>query len=239
MITLFGLPPAGGLRQPSPFVLKVEMALSYLGLSYNNSEVSILKINKLSPTGKVPWIKVGNELIGDSELILAHLDNTNQGRLYDHLSDREKSLGMAYLRLAEHHLFWLMVSARWLHSNQLDQLKTDWFGSYPKFVSDFIAKNGKRNVERFCFTQGIGRLNQKEQFIAAKQDLESLAYRLESNDYLLGEFLTVYDFSISSLLSCIVEFNPSNWLSDLAKDYPVLKTYMRKTQKELTLSNTI
>ena len=239
MITLFGLPPAGGLRQPSPFVLKVEMALTYLGLSYNSAEVSILQVNKLSPTGKVPWIKVGKELIGDSELILAHLNNTNQGKLYGHLSDREKSLGMAYLRLAEHHLLWLMVSARWLHSDQLNQLKTDWFGSYPKIVGDFIAKNGKRNVERLCFTQGIGRLDQKEQFIAAKQDLESLAYRLESNDYLLGEFPTVYDFSISSLLSCIIEFQPSNWLSDLAKDYPVLKKYMSKTQRELTLSNTI
>ena len=43
MITLYGMPQAGGLRQISPFVAKVEMALRYLNAEYKNESVGLSK----------------------------------------------------------------------------------------------------------------------------------------------------------------------------------------------------
>ena len=70
MITLYGMPPAGGLRQLSPYVVKVEMALRYLNAEYKSERVDPWKIGKLSPNGKVPWITVDNLEIGESDAII-------------------------------------------------------------------------------------------------------------------------------------------------------------------------
>ena len=73
MITLFGMPSAGGLKHLSPYVVKVEMALRYLNAEYKIQSVDPWKIGKLSPNGKVPWIKVDNVEIGESDVIIEHL----------------------------------------------------------------------------------------------------------------------------------------------------------------------
>ena len=65
MIILYGMPPAGGLRQPSPFVVKVEMVLKYLEAEYRSEFVEPWKIRKLSPNGKVPWINIDDFELGE------------------------------------------------------------------------------------------------------------------------------------------------------------------------------
>ena len=73
MITLYGMPSAGGLKQLSPFVVKVEMALLYLGLEFEVEHIAPLKIRSMSPTGKVPWIRMGNSTLSESDSIITFL----------------------------------------------------------------------------------------------------------------------------------------------------------------------
>ena len=52
MITLYGMPSAGGLKQLSPFVVKVEMALLYLGLEFEVEHIAPAKNSLNVPNRK-------------------------------------------------------------------------------------------------------------------------------------------------------------------------------------------
>ena len=47
------------------------MALIYLGLEYEVKHISLLKVRSLSPTGKVPWIRMGKSTLNESDSIIA------------------------------------------------------------------------------------------------------------------------------------------------------------------------
>ncbi|MFT4825847.1 MAG: glutathione S-transferase [Halioglobus sp.] len=108
MITLCMLPAAFGLRNPSPFCLKIKMALIHL-----NIDLDIVTVSdpRKAPKGKMPWL-VDGVVIPDSELIIEHLDKTTNGGFYGDLSAQEIATGTAFTRLAEDHLYWMMVAAR-------------------------------------------------------------------------------------------------------------------------------
>ena len=92
MITLYGMHPAGGLRQISPFVAKVEMALRYLKADYKNESVDLFKINRMSPNGKVPWIKIDDFKLGESDAIIEHLVQMFDSDLLESLSSDDQIL---------------------------------------------------------------------------------------------------------------------------------------------------
>ncbi len=110
MMTLYTLPPAFGLRNPSPFCLKVEMALTHLGLDF---EIATEANPQKAPKGKMPWL-VDDGIIPDSELILDHLDKKTDGGIFSALAPEEVAVGTAFTRLAEDHLYWMVVASRWL-----------------------------------------------------------------------------------------------------------------------------
>ena len=95
MITLFGMPSAGGLKQLSPYVVKVEMALRYLNAEYKIQSVDPWKIGKSSPNGKVPWIKIDDLELGESDVIIEHLVKLYKSDLLVSLSTDDQLLGTA------------------------------------------------------------------------------------------------------------------------------------------------
>ena len=111
MMELVTLPPAFGMRNVSPFCLKVEMLLAALELPYT---VSSEKDPRKAPKGKLPFVIVDGKRIADSELIVEYLDETTGGKVFAGLSPQQKGSGVALSRLAEDHLYWLMVASRWL-----------------------------------------------------------------------------------------------------------------------------
>lgn len=128
MTTLYTLPAAFGLRNPSPFCLKIEMALAHLNIDF---EIVTVADPRKAPRGKLPWLE-DDALIPDSELILKHLDKKTNGGLFGNLTPQELATGTAFTRLAEDHLYWLMVASRWLndgwyqcwHAGRFDKLIT-------------------------------------------------------------------------------------------------------------------
>ena len=81
MTTLYTLPAAFGLRNPSPFCLKIEMALTHLKIDF---EIVTVADPRKAPKGKLPWL-VDGAVIPDSELILEHLDKKTNGGLFGEL----------------------------------------------------------------------------------------------------------------------------------------------------------
>lgn len=192
LITLHTLPPAFGQRDPSPFCLKVEMALVRLGLPFGVE--TTLNLRK-APKGKVPWIEDGGAVVANSEIILAHLDRKTHGRLFGDLSPTERAHGTAFTRLTEDHLYWIFVASRWLDDAWFEVVKRDFFSPLP-FPLDRL--------------------------------LPILARR-----YIASDRLTVYDFSVASLLAAALTNVPATWVSELAdREFPALRGYADLVQSE-------
>ena len=233
MITLYGMPPAGGLRQLSPYVVKVEMALTYLNAEYQSESVDPWKIGKLSPSGKVPWIKIDNLEIGESDVIIGHLIEVYKSDLLESLSIDDQILGTALKRLTEKNLYWYMVWSKFMTAESREEIIGCFFSRYPKFIQKFVSKYTIRTHISFSKVHEVGNLSEARRNAEATADLMTLSGQLEKDDFLLGPEITVFDFSIAAMLASILFHTPKTWLTVLAESYPVFPDYLARVSDRL------
>ena len=227
------MPSAGGLKQLSPFVVKVEMALLYLGLEYEVEQLGPLKIRSMSPTGKVPWIRMGKSTLSESDSIIAFLNSKQDADLFDHVTNDKRVLGLALKRLTEDHLYWLMVWARWISDASRLALVESFLDKYPKPIIKLASPFAKRRISALCKTQGIGLMSDDEREREAMIDFNALSAQLKKMPFLLGSDMTVYDFSVAAVLSSILFFRPNNWLTDMANDFEIFPEYLGRVSERL------
>jgi len=230
MITLFTFPEAFGLRNVSPFCLKVEMALSYLDIDY---QIALESDPRKGPKDKLPFIITDGVTIDDSELILDHLDKTTNGGLYGQLSDEEMAVGTAFSRLVDDHLYWMLVASRWLDDDWFENVKIGFFSNMPPLIGPLVAKLARNQIKKTYHLHGLGRHTQEQQEWFARRDLQAIEAIVNSEQYIVGKRLTVFDFSVASLVAGMTDQQPHAWISAVARDYPGLSEYAERVQKEL------
>ena len=229
MLTLYTLPPAFGQRNPSPFCLKIEMAMTYLEMEFEHR--TTLELNK-APKGKAPWVD-DNGIIADSELILAHLDRKSGGKLFGVLTDDEIALGTAFTRLVEDHLYWMIVASRWLEDDWFENVKRDFFSTMPWPLRQIGPVIARRQVRQTYHLHGLGRHTKEEQLSFLDRDLRALDARLKSHDYIASDRMTVHDFAVASMLAAGMENKPDTWVSLQMKEFDSLRKYTDRVQGEL------
>ncbi|WOJ92885.1 Tom37 metaxin N-terminal-like domain-containing protein [Congregibacter variabilis] len=230
MIKLYTFPEAFGLRNVSPFCLRVEMALAHLGMEF---EIALESDPGKSPKGKLPFIVDEGQTIADSELIFQHLDRKSGGALYGNLQPGEYGQGMAYTRLVDDHLYWLMVASRWLDDAWFVNVKKGFFSAFPFGLRTVIGGLARRQMRQTYVLHGLGKHSLEEQQGFARRDLAALEDALDGKTHLLGERLTVFDFSVVSLLSGLIDNQPATWISTIAQEYPGLRSYTERIQAEV------
>lgn len=230
MIKLYTLPPAFGLRNISPFCLKSEMALTHLKQPF---EIVFEADPRKAPKGKLPYIEINGKIIADSELILAELDKTFDGGLYGDLSASQLAVGRAFTRLCEEHLYWMIVASRWLEDDWFPNIVTGFFGAVPALFRKLAANSARSTVKKTYRLQGLGLHTKAEQIQFARDDLTAISDQIEAERYITAGKLTVFDFNVASILIGLMDNKPDTWISLLSKDYPVLREYVDRIQKEV------
>jgi glutathione S-transferase len=127
MLELVTLPPAFGMRNVSPFCLKAELLLTALEIPFEHTE---LADPRKAPKGKLPYLVADGNVVADSELIVEYLDGMTQGRVYAGLTPARKAHGFALTRLAEDHLYWIMVAG--IYDNQPPTWLTEMARNYER-----------------------------------------------------------------------------------------------------------
>ena len=227
MLELVTLPPAFGMRNVSPFCLKAEMLLKSLDLSFTVSQISD---PRKAPKGKLPYLVADGRTIPDSELITEHLDATTQGRVYAGLSDAQKAQGLALTRLAEDHLYWIMVASRWLDPDWWPNVIKGFFGELPAIIRPIASTMARRQVAQTYHLQGLGRHSLEEQRGFAERDLAALDAAVPAEDFLFGPSPGIFDFTVASLMAGIYDNKPATWLTGLAQNYENLHAYSERVQ---------
>lgn len=230
MLELVTFPPAFGLRNVSPFCLKTEMLLKDLDLEFRITEQSD---PRKAPKGKLPVLVADERAIADSELIAEYLDGITQGRVYEGLTAAQKADGFALTRLAEDHLYWLMVASRWLDDEWWPNVAEGFFGFVPVLIRPLIARSARHDVRRTLQLHGLGRHTLEEQRGFAERDLASLEARVPDQGFLHGAAPNVFDFTIAGLMAGIYDNRPPTWLTTLAEGHPRLKGYTERVQDRI------
>lgn len=228
MIKLVTFPAAFGLRNVSPFCLKVEMALAFLGMS---CEVVEQSDPRKSPKGKLPFIVCDGDTIADSELILEYLDQKSGGKLFASLSAQQLGQGYAWTRLIEDHLYWLMVASRWLDDQWWPHVKQGFFSSMSFPLNIIVPVVARRQVRQTYVLHGLGKHSLIEQQAFARRDLQALSHVLSNRNYLLGDELSVFDFTAASLLAGMIDNKPATWMTSMCSEFPALEAYAERVQE--------
>lgn len=227
MLELVTLPPAFGMRNISPFCLKIEMLLVSLDIPFNHT---FLANPGKAPKGKLPFIVDQGQRIADSELIAVHLDKKTAGRVYGHLSPEQQARGIALSRLAEDHLYWLMVASRWLDDAWWPNVVTGFFGELPAPVRLLATRMARRQVRQTYNLQGLGRHTLAEQEGFARRDLEALEQAVPANGFLCGEEPGIHDFTVAGMMAGIYDNQPATWVTTLAQGHANLRDYTERVQ---------
>jgi glutathione S-transferase len=230
MIRLVTLPPAFGMRNVSPFCLKIEMLLTDLGLEFDMAEQAD---PRKAPKGKLPYLVVDDRRLPDSELIVEYLDGLTKGQVYRGLTDQQRSRGVAYTRLAEDHLYWILVASRWLDDAWWPNSVEGFFGFVPWPIRGLAARAARRQVERTYHLHGLGRHTLEEQRGFARRDLAALQAAVAEEGFLLGTQPNVFDFAVASLMAGAYDNQPATWVTEIAREYPDLQAYTERVQAQV------
>ena len=226
-LELVTLTPAFGMRNVSPFCLKIELLLTDLGLEFSVREEAD---PRKTPKGKLPFLQIGTRQLADSELIAEYLDERTEGQVFAGLTAAQLGKGWAAVRLAEDHLYWMIVASRWLDDDWWPHVVEGFFGTVPGPLRALIAKVARRDVVKTYHLHGLGRHSLEEQQGFARRDFAALAGCIEEGGFITGSQANYFDFAVAAILAGIYDNKPGTWLTKVALDYPDLKTYADRVQ---------
>ncbi len=227
MLKLVVLPGAFGVRNVSPFCLKIEMLLTSLGLPFEMEE---LADPRKAPKGKLPFLYDGDTCIADSELIAEYINEKTDGRVYAGLTPAQKAQGLALTRLAEEHLYWTGVASRWLDDAWWPNVVEGFFHIIPKPLRGLGSGMARREMKKTYHLQGLGRHSLEDQKAFARRDLQALEDSVPEQGFLFGESPGYFDFAVASLIAGMVDNQPPTWFTELARPYQKLMDYTERVQ---------
>jgi glutathione S-transferase len=200
MITLFAFGPAFGLPDPSPFVTKAETLLKMAALCYR---VELGDLRK-APKRKLPYIEDDGERIADSTFIRWHLER-KYGFDFDRgLSLEQRGIAWAFEKLAEDHLYWLLVYARWVDDGNFAKGPNTFFRRVPAPVRAIVAATVRRQVRKNLHAQGIGRHSPVEIAMLAQRAIDAIADFLGGKPYFMGSEPTGIDATLFAFVANVL-----------------------------------
>lgn len=215
---LIVLPTAWGLRNASPFNLKAQALLVLSGLDHSIRQ----GLPKDGPKGKLPAIKIGDRLIGDSSLIQTLLEGERGADFDGSLSSLERAEAEAYRKLAEEWLYFANLYVRWVVRPEITK---EFFNDVPAVLRGIVFGLAVRSVRKTLYAQGIGRHTSDEVYAFGKRALDALAARIGNGPFFFGQRFTSVDAALWPQILNVAEAPHDSPLRDHARSLENLKPY--------------
>ncbi|WP_162896541.1 glutathione S-transferase family protein [Cysteiniphilum halobium] len=231
MIELHQFPKLGDLPNASPFCMKLESYLIAQKADYKNFYGADLK---RSPTGKMPYIKKQGKFYSDSSLIIDLLENESMAPMQQSLTAVEKSQTLAYQRLCEEHLYWVLVYSRWVDvgaDNAWRKIVQEGI-KLPRFLVGLIFKVMTKNATKQVHEQGLGRLTKAQIYQKADEDLLALSEFLGTKTYFFNASPSLLDHIVYSVIANIDHTPWQSQLKQQLTNYPNLQAHSTRMLKQ-------
>ena len=202
MIRLFVFPPVlAGTPNPGPFCIKLEAALRLAGVPYET--VHSARPDK-APKGKMPFVEIDGERVGDSTLILELLKQTRGIDLDAHLTPVEKAQSHALQRLIEERMQVVMAYARWAEPENWTKLRAAFFGGMPFPMRLLLPRMARKRVLHSFVAQGTGRHTRDEIYAFGAADLDAMSIMLGDKPFFFGDKPSLVDVTAFAFIVSIV-----------------------------------
>ena len=222
MITLYGWGPMFDCPSPSPFVMKADIQLQMLGVSFTRAIADLDAV----PKHKAPYVIDDGELIEDSNFIRRHYETKLGKGLYDGMSGETIALSWALERMAEGQLTKIMAYERWMKDDNFNKGPAHFFQDVPAPARPAVLKEVREGVSMTHMGEGTGRFTEDERMQLADWDIGAIALQLGDQDYLLGDAPTCADAAAAAvLISCATEFFDTP-LTGLVRKHANLPAYI-------------
>jgi glutathione S-transferase len=183
MITLYGFGAGFGLPEISPFVTKTEVQLKMAGLAYRKEKA----MPPASPKGQLPYIRDDGRDIADSTFIRAHIESKYGFDFDARLDQQQRAQAWAFERMIEHHVYWALVGARWVDSENFAKGPTHFFDGAPEHLREKLREDAQFRVAENYLLSGLGRHAPDDDVQLALRSLFALSVQLADKPYLMGE----------------------------------------------------
>jgi glutathione S-transferase len=197
MITLFAFGPAFGLPDPSPFVMKADVLLKMAGLPYR---VDLSGFSR-APKGKLPYIDDDGKIVADSTFIRRHLERAHGIDFDRGLTTEQKAIAWAFEKMAEDHLYWAIVHARWMDDANFAKGPIDFFKKVPAPLRPVATRMIRRRVRNALHAHGLGRHSGEDVAYLGTRSVDSIAAFLGSKPYLMGDEPTGVDATMFAFVA--------------------------------------
>lgn len=198
MLTLYSYPTLFGVEDNNGYGLKVFAFLRLAGVSFRHEH---LFDASAAPRGQLPYVVDGDETIGDSETIIAHLIRRHRLTIDANLTDAARDTNLLVTRMLDE-LYWVMSYSRWKDERYWPAFRAALLREHPNLTEDGLRKAREYNVQRYYY-QGIGRYEPDAAMARGLADLEVLAHLVPASGYVHGEKPTSIDAGIYGFIANI------------------------------------
>ena len=227
MLKLFQFHPAFGVRNMSPFCLKLETWLRMTGIEY---EIVWTSDTRSAPKGKLPYIVDGEVTLGDSTLIIEYLKSKYGDVLDADLSPEQRVQAHVWRKLFEESLLFPMLYARWVDPAGWSKIK-HLFDRLPLPLRLLIPPLARSSVRKVVWGQGVGRHSPEEIYRFGLQDLTAIETQLADKPFMLGETPSTLDATAYGFLVNLVDIDFDNPLNQKARNTPSFVAYCARMKQ--------
>lgn len=197
-ITLYSYPELFGVADNNGYGLKVFAFLKLAGLPFTHRHILDASA---APRGQLPYITDDDEVIGDSDAIMAHLIGKYRLTIDCGLTAPQHDLGHMVGRMLDD-LYWVMSYSRWQDEQFWPAFRDALLSQHPALTEQDLRKAQEFNAHRYYY-QGIGRFAPPAAYARGLADLQVLANLIPADGYLHGPAPTSTDAAIYGFIANI------------------------------------
>jgi glutathione S-transferase len=198
MIVLYSYPTLFGAADNNGYGLKVFAFMRLARLPFTHEHVFDASA---APRGQLPYIVDDDEIIGDSETIIAHLITKYRLTIDAALGSHERRLNLLATRLLDD-LYWVMSYSRWQDDAFWPSFHDALLHEHPALTEEALVAARRFNLERYFF-QGVGRFEPAAVYARGLADLEILGRLVPEDGWLHGRGPTSLDAAIYGFVANI------------------------------------
>jgi glutathione S-transferase len=228
MLTLYSYPDLFGVADNNPFGLKVFAFMRLSGLNFEHRHVLD---TSLAPRGQLPYLVDGDDTIGDSDSIIAHLT-----RRYDLRIDRALSPGQLNLdfmvRRTLDDLYWTMSFSRWRDERFWPSFRDAILAAHSDVCASDLEAAREYNRLRYHY-QGIGRYEPEQIYARGIDDLRVVADLLGDTVYVFGPDPAAVDAAIYGFVANIYFYEIDTPLKRYVLSRPALVRHCKAIHRRI------
>jgi len=222
-LQVYTFAPAWGLPTAGPFGLKLEACLRMLDVPY---ERRFENNSRKGPKRKSPWLDDNGTTLGDTEIILEHVQRS-RGKLLDaHLSDAERARSHVLRRMVEEHYHAVFEYELCVRDDGFALLRSMMAASVPALARPVVMPMIRRSMKHHLFERGIARHTADEVEAMGRADIDALASWLGDRDWFIANTPTKADASAFGLLAVSIRSNLTTPVCSYARTKPNLVAFV-------------